>query len=410
MIDQRAGTVICAGLFAGSLSEKTECARPGRSNIRRPRSLEVRKRCDHRASLRPRRAHSGNVTVFDVFSNQASDRANWVAGLFPNRDMVETKWTQDAANLCLFVTLLRHLILQEICLRPSGEWTPGGGWTVVRAAEGAGYCLQAGTARELNPGDMVLAGAQAAPVFRASQLGVLKLEFFQVLTQCLNGLLTVTEWQQLEEATSQAAKQLLVFTASEPAAQKFTRLAAQPRRDGLAARSALLQLWAAYVTRLLPMTAAVSVPNNLRERFRQFVSKLSEAELAARTLPELSEALHCSERHFSRLFREEFHISLRARQTELRLQRAQQLLVETDAKIINVAYESGYRHLGLFNAMFKRRFGVTPSQWRKQSAKTLNRSGGESASASTLQRFNGSTLLWLAQTLSATGLFACWSS
>jgi hypothetical protein len=26
--------------------------------------------------------------------------------------------------------------------------------------------------------------------------------------------------------------------------------------------------------------------------------------------------------------------------------------------------ESGYRHLGLFNAMFKRRFGMTPSEWR----------------------------------------------
>ena len=93
---------------------------------------------------------------------------------------------------------------------------------------------------------------------------------------------------------------------------------------------------------------------------------MSEAELAVRPLSQLAGELHCSERHFSRLFREEFRVSLRARQTELRLQRARQLLVESDAKIINVAYESGYRHLGLFNAMFKRRFGVTPSQWRHE--------------------------------------------
>ena len=50
----------------------------------------------------------------------------------------------------------------------------------------------------------------------------------------------------------------------------------------------------------------------------------------------------------------------------MRLQRARQLLVHSNAKIINVAYESGYRHLGLFNAMFKKRFGVTPSEWRQQ--------------------------------------------
>jgi hemolysin activation/secretion protein/AraC-like DNA-binding protein len=260
----------------------------------------------------------------------------------------------------------RHLILQEMSLRPSGEWTPGGCWTVVRVAEGAGYGLQTGAAREFNAGDMAVAGPNAGVIFRASQLGVLKLEYFQVLPQCLNGLLTVTEWRQLEDASSEVTTRLQYFAANDPAAQKFTRLSAQLPRDGLAARSALLQLWAANVTGLLPAAGANASVSNLRERFRQFVGKMSEAELAVRPLTQLAGELHCSERHFSRLFREEFQVSLRARQTELRLQRARQLLAESDAKIINVAYESGYRHLGLFNAMFKRRFGVTPSQWRQQ--------------------------------------------
>jgi AraC-like DNA-binding protein len=264
------------------------------------------------------------------------------------------------------VIAAHHLILREMSLRPSGEWTPGGEWTVVRAAEGAGYCLQTGAARELNPGDAMVLGPNAAAVFRASQLGVLKLEYFQVLPQCLNGLLTVQEWRLLEDATSPVTMRLLHFTANDPTAQKFTRLAAQPQRDGLAVRSALLQLWSASVTCLLPAAGTAAMPGNLRERFRQFVGKMSEAELAVRPLTQLAEELHCSERHFSRLFREEFNISLRARQTELRLQRARQLLADSDAKIINVAFESGYRHLGLFNALFKRRFGVTPSQWRHQ--------------------------------------------
>ena len=257
------------------------------------------------------------------------------------------------------MTSVRHLILQEMSLRPGGEWTPSGGWTVVRAAEGAGYCLQTGVARELNAGDMVIVGAHAAAIFRASQLGVLKLEFFRVLPQCLNGLLTIAEWRQLEDASSQTATRLLHFTATEPPAQKFTRLTARPQRDGLAARSALLQLWVGSITSLL--SATVFVENNFRNRFRQFVSKMSEAELAMRSLTELAGELHCSKRHFSRIFREEFHVPLRTRQTELRLQHARQLLIESDAKVISVAYESGYRHLGLFNAMFKKRFGVTPS-------------------------------------------------
>ena len=146
-------------------------------------------------------------------------------------------------------------------------------------------------------------------------------------------------------------------------------MAAQPQRDNLATRSALLQLWAAGVTSLLPAASPAAAVCNLRERFRQFVGKMSEAELAGCSLAELAGELRCSERHLGRIFREECHLSLRARQTEFRLQHARQLLAESDAQIIEVANEIGCRHLGRFNALFKRRFGVTPSQCREQSQK-----------------------------------------
>ena len=101
--------------------------------------------------------------------------------------------------------------------------------------------------------------------------------------------------------------------------------------------------------------------DKLRERFRQLVGQIPESELAAHSLADLAgKCLHCSERHFSRLFREEYGASLRAWQIELRLQRARHLLTHSDAKIINVALDSGYHHLGLFNAKFKKRFGMTP--------------------------------------------------
>jgi len=259
------------------------------------------------------------------------------------------------------------LIIQELALRPSGEWKPEvRGWTVVRVAEGVGYCLQGAGARELNTGDTLITGPATNVILRASQLGVLKLEFYLVLPQYLNGLLTVTEWRQLEDVSSHGSPHMLHFPVNEPAAQKFTRLAAQKQRDCLSSRSAMLQLWASAINGLLPAHEAAGGGIQLRDRFREFIGKMSESELATRSLSELAEQLHCSERHFSRLFREEFNISLRSRQTELRLQRARQLLAATNSKIINVAYESGYRHLGLFNQMFKRRFGLTPSAWRQK--------------------------------------------
>lgn len=284
--------------------------------------------------------------------------------------MTETSRTHGSPILFHSMTVERHLILQEMTLRPSGEWTPQyRGWIVARVAEGVGYWLHGGNARELNVGDGFVVGSNSNMRLRASQLGSLRLQFFSVQPQYLNGVLTVTEWHQLETASGRLAPYVSVFTATEPVAQKFARIAEHPGGDGLSLRCALLQVWSGSLQGRLMLPADESVGGNkLQERFRQLLGKMTEAELAEASLTDLAAQLHCSERHFSRLFREEFGVPLRTRQIELRLQRALQLLADSSAKIINVAYDCGYRHLGLFNAMFKKRFGVTPSEWRQQNA------------------------------------------
>jgi hypothetical protein len=49
----------------------------------------------------------------------------------------------------------------------------------------------------------------------------------------------------------------------------------------------------------------------------------------------------------------------------MRLLKALSLLRDANAKIINVAEQCGFNHLGLFNTCFKRRFGTSPGRWRK---------------------------------------------
>ena len=268
------------------------------------------------------------------------------------------------------MTVERHLTLQELTLRPSGEWSPRGqGWIVAHVLAGSGYWLHAGQARELNAGDGFVVAAGTPAVVRASQLGQLKIQFYTVQPQYLNGLLTVGEGRLLEAGGANANFVAVVFNAAEPLGQKFKHLSQLPATDSLALRCALLQLWSGAVAGLLQSGSTANPGNKLRERFREFIGHMSEAELASRSLPDLARDMHCSERHFSRLFREEFGEPLRSRQIELRLQRAHRLLVDSEDKIIHIAFESGYRHLGLFNAMFKKRFGVTPSEWRHQNDK-----------------------------------------
>ena len=293
------------------------------------------------------------------------------------------------------MTVERHLMLQAMILPPAAEWVPRcPGWLMARVAEGTGYWMQPGAeARQLTVGDGLLVLRNANGVVRASQLGLLKLQFFTVQPQYLNGLLTVTEWHQLEIAPRNPSPPVTLFTAGEPLGQKFARLAEQSHAERLPLRCALLQLWASAVAGWITFPDPVSGGGiRLRDHFRELVGQMTEAELSECSLSDLSRQLHCSERHFSRLFREEFGVPFRARQIELRLQRARQLLAGSHAKIINIAYDCGYRHLGLFNAMFKKRFGVTPSEWRRQN---LPQNPAPPA-PNHLSRNAGRTGLWLA--------------
>src|SRR5450432_2367102 len=132
------------------------------------------------------------------------------------------------------MTVERHLILQEMILRPSGEWTPQQrGWLVARVAEGVGYWLHGGSARELNVGDGFVVNFNSSVRLRSSQLGPLKLQFFNVQPQYRHGVLTVAEWHHLGAAPDQGAPYFSIFNAAEPVAQKFARTVEQPGGDGL---------------------------------------------------------------------------------------------------------------------------------------------------------------------------------
>ncbi|HUZ07029.1 MAG TPA: helix-turn-helix transcriptional regulator [Candidatus Paceibacterota bacterium] len=259
------------------------------------------------------------------------------------------------------------LIIKDLTVPPAGEWSPqGSGWTVVRVAEGSGYCLRQKSASALQSGDGLMAPHHAGITVRASQLGSLRLHYFQVQPELLNGLLTLEECQQFKTLATRSGR-IHFFRADELIGQQLSRLVKLPRVQKLALRCALLQLWAEGVAGLFAL-ADRSGPGGrkLRERFAELAGQVPESELFGLSLGDLSRQLHCSERHLGRLFRQKFGVPFRTHQIELRLQRACHLLADTGTKVAAIAHECGYQHLGLFNSTFKKRFGMTPSQWRRK--------------------------------------------
>ena len=97
----------------------------------------------------------------------------------------------------------------------------------------------------------------------------------------------------------------------------------------------------------------------------QVFEELSATELLNLSVGDMANKFSCSRRHLNRLFHQHFGYSVASLRMEMRLLKALTLLRDPDVKIIHVAKQCGFNHLGLFNACFKKRFGKAPGQWRK---------------------------------------------
>ncbi len=82
------------------------------------------------------------------------------------------------------------------------------------------------------------------------------------------------------------------------------------------------------------------------------------------TLSAMAKNFNVSEGYLSRLIKDETGYSLSHILIEQRLIRAAQLLKDTNYSIENVMYTIGYSDISYFYRVFKRKFGMTPSQYR----------------------------------------------
>lgn len=280
------------------------------------------------------------------------------------------------------MTQMSHLILSEISMPPASDWCPGVlEWCFARVAEGHGYWMRTGEIREINTGDVLIIIPGEKGAFRASQLGAVNLQCFLWNPDLLTGVLSLSERHYFTSIGSQNKNNLRILPAGSLTARHFEALCASNGGDNpLTARSRLLQL----VGEVFGEEIWVQSNANIRivsaaDRLENLVSRMTDSELMKLEPAELARRCCCSLRHFGRLFYERFGVSLRSHQTKLRLQKASQLLSSGDNKIIDVALDSGYHNLGLFNKMFKKHWGMTPSQWRqKQSNKRRSRVTGKS--------------------------------
>ena len=87
------------------------------------------------------------------------------------------------------------------------------------------------------------------------------------------------------------------------------------------------------------------------------------------TLAEMAKVAALSPYHFARSFKQAFEQTPYEYLTQLRLAKAQSLLTQTYLPVTEVCYAVGFKSLPSFINLFRRCFGVSPRQFRKEASK-----------------------------------------
>lgn len=259
------------------------------------------------------------------------------------------------------------LYLYDVRLRSPDPWVnPREGLWFVFPKIGAGEFISGAVHHRLSARGALVANVGRAATSIRPATPEFRFQCFRVGLETLFPLLACREIPRLR-AVADGLKWGKTYSAeNEPAAQCLALLQGVPIKDNLEHRTLLLRIAALLLEHELQAVKDKQLPAaSAGERVRQILDGISSADLMNASVDDLAQKFGYSRRHLNRLFHAQFGFSVGALRLEMRLLKASQLLLDPEAKVINVAAEAGFNHQGLFNSYFRRRFGVSPTQWRK---------------------------------------------
>ena len=263
-----------------------------------------------------------------------------------------------------------HFSLRLTRIKPTEEWSnQREGFVFLMFRAGSGSFNSDKQTLPTGPGDLLILTNGSKGKLRPMTGNELVFWNFSLCLEHLFPLFASNEIALLEDVVGGLESAKMVPAAS-PLAGQVTRLIEQvPAEYSLEHRSQLLRVAAAILTEEFK-TARQRRAGFVRteDRIVQVFEKLSTDELLDLSIDELAAKFGCSRRHLNRLSHQYLGRSIAALKMESRLMKAAACLRNPDAKIINVAEQCGFNHLGLFNSCFKKRFGACPGKWRKLKA------------------------------------------
>lgn len=172
----------------------------------------------------------------------------------------------------------------------------------------------------------------------------------------------------VEEAFVDSKYQVLDANSANELRESFRKLLYEQRRmDGfsvLAMRAQLLQI-VLTLGRMVVMPQFADSNAYRANRLKHHIDSHYFEQLDA---SELADMLQLTPRRMNDIFRESYYMTPLQYLSYIRVQKAKEMLLETDMEIISICFEVGFETLSTFYRTFKRRVGCSPQYFRKKSS------------------------------------------
>jgi AraC family transcriptional regulator len=161
-----------------------------------------------------------------------------------------------------------------------------------------------------------------------------------------------------------------LFSFEDPLARELAlSMAAEAQEHGPAARMYVESAAIVLAQRLVslkgrPVASAPrrGLPAAVLRRAKEFL----QAEMNRNPgVTELSAAVGMNVHHFARMFKRSTGVAPHQYLGNIRLERAKRLLADGRVAIIDIAYEIGYANPSQFSAFFRKRTGLSPTEFRR---------------------------------------------
>lgn len=139
---------------------------------------------------------------------------------------------------------------------------------------------------------------------------------------------------------------------------------ARPEGYQLAIKGLFYQIFFILFTHKKKDFRILQTPKSL-EKMKLLIKYMEEHYTEPITIPEMAELIHYSPSHFMKFFKNTMGTSFISYLNDYRLTMAARNLRLSSDSILEIASQSGFDNLSYFNRLFKRKYGMTPSQFRK---------------------------------------------